>query len=110
MAPAPTSRSHAGEADLARLHDLVREAWSQHGPCFECTVGDLDWRMCRRATVDPAVNIRLWESGGTLLGFAWFLPNGDLDLVVHPRAHCATLAAEMIAWGEERLRISGNTA
>jgi GNAT superfamily N-acetyltransferase len=55
------------------------------------------------------VNIRLWESGGTLLGFAWFLPNGDLDLIVHPREHCATVAAEMIAWGEERLRTSGGT-
>src|SRR5688572_14332930 len=91
------------------MHALVREAWRQHGPRFECTVGDLDWRMYRRAAVDPGANIRLWEAGGTLLGFAWFLPNGDLDLVVHPREHCATVAAEMVAWGEERLRTPGST-
>src|SRR3712207_7989757 len=30
--PAPTSRGYAGEADLSRMHALVREAWRQHGP------------------------------------------------------------------------------
>src|SRR3712207_3427540 len=93
--PAPTSRGYAGEADLSRMHALVREAWRQHGPHVECTVGDLDWRMYRRATVDAGANIRLWEVGGTLVGFAWFLPGGDLDLLVHPREHCAAVAAEM---------------
>ena len=104
-----TSRGYAGEADLARMHALVREAWRQHGPRVECTVGDLDWRMYRRAAVDPGANIRLWEAGGALVGFAWFLPNGDLDILVHPREHCAPVAAEVVAWGEERLRTPGGT-
>lgn len=62
------------------MHALVREAWRQRGPRVECTVGDLDWRLYRRATVDAAANIRLWEMDGTLVGFAWFLPGGELWL------------------------------
>jgi ribosomal protein S18 acetylase RimI-like enzyme len=91
------------------MHALVRDAWRQHGPHVECTVGDLDWRMYRRATVDPSANIRLWEVGGVLVGFAWFLPNGDLDLLVHPREHCAALVPEMMAWGEARLHTAGDS-
>jgi len=86
------------------MHALVRDAWRQHGPHVECTVGDLDWRLHRRATVDPSANIRLWEVAGALVGFAWFLPNGDLDLLVHPREHSAVVVPEMVAWGEARLR------
>ncbi|MFE8602126.1 GNAT family N-acetyltransferase [Archangium violaceum] len=107
--PAPTSRGYAGEVDLSRMQALVRDAWRQYGPRVECTVGDLDWRLYRRATVEPGANIRLWEAGETLVGFAWFLPNGDLDILVHPREHCASVAAEMVAWGEARLRASGDT-
>ncbi len=107
--PAPTSRGYAGEADLSRMHALVRDAWRQYGPRVECTVGDLDWRLYRRATADAGANIRLWEIGGALVGFAWFLPNGDLDLLVHPREHCAAVVAEMVAWGEARLRASGDS-
>ncbi len=91
------------------MHALVRDAWRQHGPHVECTVGDLDWRLHRRATVDPSANIRLWEVGGALVGFAWFLPNGDLDLLVHPREHCAAVVPEMVAWGEARLRTVGDS-
>jgi ribosomal protein S18 acetylase RimI-like enzyme len=90
------------------MHALVRDAWRQYGPHVECTVGDLDWRMHRRATVDASANIRLWEAGGALVGFAWFLPNGDLDLLVHPREHCAAVVPEMVAWGEARLRASSH--
>ncbi len=107
--PAPTSRGYVDEADLSRMHALVREAWRRHGPHVECTVGDLDWRLHRRATVDASANIRLWESGGALTGFAWFLPNGDLDILVHPREHCAAVVPEMVAWGEARLRASRNS-
>jgi len=104
--PALTSRAYSGETDLFLMHSLVRDAWRQHGPRVECTVGDLDWRLHRRATVEPSANIRLWEVGGVLVGFAWFLPNGDLDLLVHPREHCAAVVPEMVAWGEARLRSS----
>jgi len=91
------------------MHALVRDAWRQYGPHVECTVGDLDWRLYRRATVEPSANIRLWEVGGALVGFAWFLPNGDLDLLVHPREHCDAVVPEMVAWGEARLRTSGGS-
>ncbi len=108
-ASALTSRGYAGEADLLRMQALVRDAWRQYGPHVECTVGDLDWRMYRRTTVDPGENIRLWEAGGALLGFAWFSLNGDLDLLVHPREHCATVVADMVQWGEARLHATGGS-
>jgi mycothiol synthase len=97
------SNAYATDADLERMEALCVQASAEFGPRSECAVGDLAWRMYRNATVDPAANIRLWcDGGGHLIGFAWFYPNGDLDVLIHPRTWCDALAAEVLAWAEER--------
>jgi mycothiol synthase len=45
--------------------------------------------------------------GGSLISFAWLISNGDVDLIVHPRPWCATVAPEMLAWAERRCTSSG---
>lgn len=103
-------RSYGGEQDLRRMEGLVEEAWAQLGPRFECAVGDLSWRMYRSELVHPRENIHLWESdGGELLGFAWFYLNGDVDLMVYPRAHCDAVVPRMVAWAEARFAEPGST-
>jgi ribosomal protein S18 acetylase RimI-like enzyme len=103
------SRNFAGATDLDRMATLVLDAHAALGPRFECAVGDVYWRMYRATTVRPHDNIRLWEqgTGGALIGFAWFIPNGDLDLVVFPRAWCDAIVPEMLAWGAERAGAGG---
>jgi mycothiol synthase len=105
------SRNFAGDADLERMEALVLEAYARLGPHFECAVGDVDWRMYRATTVQPVDNIRLWEDErGILVGYAWFITNGDVDLVVHPRTWCPAIVPEMLAWAEQRARASGASA
>jgi ribosomal protein S18 acetylase RimI-like enzyme len=97
------SRAFAGEADLERMEALVQDACASLGPRFECVVGDLAWRMWRATTVRPTDDIQLWEDdAGVLIGFAWFITNGDLELIVFPRTWCAAIAPEMLAWGRRR--------
>jgi ribosomal protein S18 acetylase RimI-like enzyme len=85
------------------MEALVVAAWERLGPRFECAVGDVDWRMFRSTTVQPFDNIRLWEDGrGTLVGYAWLITNGDLDIVVYPRDWCAVIVPEMLSWAERR--------
>jgi hypothetical protein len=62
----------------------------------------------RATAVQPNDNIRLWEDeAGSLIGFIWFISNGDVDLIVHPRSWCAILAPEMLAWAERRCTSPG---
>jgi mycothiol synthase len=104
------SRSFAGDADLGRMEALVIEACAHFGPNFECAMGDLGWRLHRASTVCPEANIRLWEDESrVLVGFAWFIPNGDIDLVVYPRDWCAEIVPEMLEWAEERFQMPGAT-
>jgi mycothiol synthase len=103
-----SSRNFADGADLARMEALVLDAFARWGPNFECAVGDVGWRMYRATTVRPNDNIRLWQDeGGSLIGFAWLILNGDVDLIVHPRLWCATLVPEMLAWAERRCTSPG---
>jgi ribosomal protein S18 acetylase RimI-like enzyme len=87
---------------------LVLDAHAELGPRFECAVGDLDWRMYRASTVRPEDNIRLWEDDhGRLVGFAWLITNGDVDLIVYPRAWCGLIVLDMVEWAEKRSREPG---
>jgi L-amino acid N-acyltransferase YncA len=97
------SHPFAGDADLARMEALVVEAYARLGPHFECAVGDVVWRLYRAPTVRPFDNIRLWQDEhGAVVGYAWLITNGDLELVIHPRACCAAVVPEMLAWAEQR--------
>lgn len=93
------SRLYSGEQDLRDMARLVSAGWAAHGPRFEFTVGDLDWRMNCNGFVQPRENVRLWhDARGQLAGFAWGYVNGDIDLVIHPREHAAALAPRMLDW------------
>ncbi|NMO22894.1 GNAT family N-acetyltransferase [Pyxidicoccus fallax] len=97
----PSSRFYAGEQDLRAMTRLVSEAHAAHGPQVECTVGDIDWRMYRNAFVRPEQNVRLWhDERGHLVGFAWGYVNGDVDLLIHPREHAATLMPQILEWAQ----------
>jgi GNAT superfamily N-acetyltransferase len=104
-------RNFSGDADLERMERLVLDAYADVGPNFECAVGDLAWRLHRASTVRPEANIRLWQDdyAGNLIGFAWFIPNGDLELVVYPRAWCTAIVPDMLTWGGDRLQAPGAT-
>jgi ribosomal protein S18 acetylase RimI-like enzyme len=105
------SRAFAGDVDLERMQALVADATARWGANFECTVGDLDWRMYRASTVHPQANIRMWEDADDrLVGFAWFISNGDVDLVVHPRSSCSRLVPDMVEWGIKRSPGPGATS
>jgi hypothetical protein len=84
------------------MHVCIQDVWVI---CFFIPpkTGDIDWRRYRATTVRPNDNVRLWEDElGSLVGFAWLISNGHVDLIVHPRSWCATLVPEMPVWAETR--------
>jgi mycothiol synthase len=100
-----TSRPYAGDADLARMRDLIVAASADERPNY-WHVGDLLWGMYQNTVFDPFANIRLWEGDtASLRGFAWFSPPSVIEWEVDPRfGRDAALEEEMLAWGEVRRR------
>jgi mycothiol synthase len=99
-----TSRLYAGDADLARMRDLIVAASAHARPDY-WHVGDLLWGLYQNVIFDPFANIRLWEDGaGQLRGFAWFSPPSVVEWEVDPRYDQA-LEEDMLAWGEARRQL-----
>jgi ribosomal protein S18 acetylase RimI-like enzyme len=93
------ARAYAGDRDAAAIRAMVADAWSLVGPHFECAVGDVEWRL--RRAVQPERDLQLWLDDAGVAAVAWFLPNGYVDLLVHPRAR-GVVEGEMIAWSRAR--------
>ncbi|MGF1499960.1 MAG: GNAT family N-acetyltransferase [Elainellaceae cyanobacterium] len=109
-----TTRAYQGDRDLEKITDLLNacEAVDQLDAFY--TVSELR-QEASGPNEDPASNWRLWEdSDGTLLGFGqlWIPTSGNpldghLWFRVHPQSRGQGLEADMIAWGESRLRQVG---
>ena len=55
--------------------------------------------MYQNTVFDPAREVRLWEDGGALLGFAWPEEQVGVVMQVHPRLRgSGVLEDEMLDW------------
>ncbi|MEB3359670.1 MAG: GNAT family N-acetyltransferase [Synechococcales bacterium] len=109
-----TTRAYQGERDLEKITDLLNicEKVDQLDAVY--TVAEMQ-REASSPTVNPESNWQLWEdSSGRLVGFGelWIPTTGHpLDghfwFRVHPQSRGQGLEADMIAWGESRMRQIG---
>ncbi len=65
------------------------------GACWH--PGDVIWGMYQNTVFDPRREVRLWEEGGELLGFAWLEEPDGVVTQVHPRLR-GSLEKEMLDW------------
>jgi mycothiol synthase len=108
------ARSYAGEADLQAIADFQNLCEAYDKLDEGITVGELREEFSA-PTLDPDRDIRLWEdSDGALIGLGqfWIPATGDpvdgyLWFKVHPDQRDGMIEAEIIAWGEERMREVG---
>ena len=79
-----TSRAFAGRSDLRAIGAAMSAAWvGPRRPLVPGTVGDLEWWTVQGGPdADWASRIRLWERAGSLVGWGWLRPPGDLDWFV----------------------------
>jgi len=97
-----TRRPYAGTADLQATIDLVKARPTEHVADYPSIV-DLQEML---GTPDAQASTHLWEDGdGHIIGFAIIRAEYDkLLFEIAPGASSDAIAAEMIAWGVERLR------
>jgi ribosomal protein S18 acetylase RimI-like enzyme len=99
------ARPFGGEADYARLRQLVIETIAVGDERHYATIGDLDW--WRYTDNDPRgiYSTQLWcAPGGAVIGCAWPVKN-EIILLSDPRGRA--IEAAMLDWAEERHRASG---
>jgi ribosomal protein S18 acetylase RimI-like enzyme len=98
-----TNRPYAGDADLQAMIDLLIAARPIERITDYPSIADLHHLFGQSETI---ANTRLWEDGdGRLMGFAIFVGYvGALHFEVLPEAAHIDIAAQVIAWGMERLR------
>jgi ribosomal protein S18 acetylase RimI-like enzyme len=98
-----TNRPYAGKADLQAMIDLLIAARPIERITDYPSIADLHHLFGRSETI---ANTRLWEDGdGRLMGFAIFVGYvGALYFEILPEATHTDIAAQVIAWGMERLR------
>lgn len=67
------------------------------GACWH--PGDVVWGMFQNTVFDPRREVRLWEAGNELLGFAWLEEPDGVVMQVHPRLRgTGILEREMLDW------------
>lgn len=99
------TRMFSGDDDARLLAQVASRAALATPQCIDWHVGDVWWGLYQNTVFDPRPNIRLWFDGAEPVGFAWFDPRGSVATQVVPeRTDGADLAAEMLAWAEERRR------
>lgn len=109
-----TMRPYAGEADLKPIVDLLNacEAVDQ----LDSFASVVELRLEVEApSVDPARDLRLWESSrGELLGFAqtWIPESNEIVdahcwFQVHPNARGRNLEKQILNWSEQRAQEVG---
>ncbi len=107
------ARPYAGPDDLARMEALLSASWRAARPFVSHTPGDLEWwQVLAPLDADWRQRIRLWESGGSLVAFAWFDPPADLDWEQRAGLGAETrsvIVTDAIAWATELARAGSAT-
>lgn len=104
-----TSRALRTEDDWWRIRDFILDAYpiTPTGFAWENRRWE-GWRFHRERPVPVRVLsqvIRIWESGGHIVGAAHPEGRGDAHLQVHPDFR--HLESDMLAWAENRLSLPG---
>lgn len=97
-----SSRPYEGDRDLTLLRGFL-SALTAGGPPQSCWhPGDIVWTVFQNTRFDPYKNIRLWEDGEGLAGFAILEEPDGVIAQVRPalRGH---LEERMLRWAAERL-------
>ena len=98
-----SSRPWTGPDDLRAIEGLLTAAWNGPGrPLVPVTVGDLEWWLALGGPdVDWSRRIRIWESGGEIVGWGWFKPPIEAEWFVSAAAAVALadrVRDEILAW------------
>lgn len=100
-----TSRPYGGEADLARMLEFLSSVTSTAPPGTYWHPGDAIWGIYQNTVFDPRREVRLWEVGDELLGFAWLEEPDGVVMQVHPRLRgSGMLEREMLDWAAHQTR------
>ncbi len=116
MGAAYESRAWQTPADSRLMQALVSRCWTADWPAMHLHAGDVDWWTVHALGRSPGLEerIRLWYAGEPdateLVGFGWYGPPGDADLVVDPGHRSIALLGPMVAWVDERASRYGATA
>jgi mycothiol synthase len=91
------TRPFAGEADYARMRDMLVDITrlNRHAPY--CTVGDLDWWRWTAKVPDQINHVQIWFDGDRAIGFVW-PGESEADVIVHPDRGEAL--DDMLDWAE----------
>ncbi len=86
------------------MQALVSECWRADFPQQHLHAGDVDWWSVHAHGRTPGLDerIRLWFAGEPdateLIGFAWYGPPNEADLIVTPAARGSVVIGSMIDW------------
>ena len=96
------------DPDLGRMHHLIADSWRARDALNTFHVGDLHWRLRPQRGRDPLRDIRLWEDGERLMGFAWYDSPDAGDVLTSPEvADREALEGQLLDWLEDRHIESG---
>lgn len=106
--PVYGSRAWQTSADTRTMQALASRCWRADWPEQHFHAGDLDWWTVHAHGRTPGLEgrIRLWFAGEPdateLVGFAWFGPPSEADLLVLPGHRGTALLGPMTDWVEDR--------
>ena len=109
------SRAWQTPVDSRQMQALVSRCWRADWPAMHLHPGDIDWWSVHALGRTPGLEgrIRLWYAGEAdateLVGFAWFGPPNDGDLVVAPGLRTTALLGEMVSWVDAQVARYGST-
>ncbi|MCA9726137.1 MAG: GNAT family N-acetyltransferase [Candidatus Eisenbacteria bacterium] len=96
------SHPYRGGEDLSRLKAMVTAIWKEEGALAPFSVCDFDWKLYQHPNIDPSNRIRIWEIDTQPVGFAWYTPPGDVEIVIVPEHREMSLFQPMLEWVTER--------
>jgi ribosomal protein S18 acetylase RimI-like enzyme len=103
------SRAWETPVDSRLMQALVARCWRADWPKQHLHAGDVDWWSVHAFGRTPGLDerIRLWFAGEPdateLIGFAWYGPPNEADLIVGPGDRNAALIGSMIDWVESQI-------
>ncbi len=95
-----TSRPYASVRDLQTMQAALAAAHAE----THVRTGDLAWRARYHTHRELALEIRLWEAGGSVIGWTWFRTRGGFDLFIAPGHRDGSLLREMLDGVDEIVR------
>lgn len=103
------SRAWETPADSRTMQALVARCWRADWPHQHLHAGDVDWWSVHALGRTPGLDgrIRLWfaaEADATeLVGFAWYGPPNEADIIVAPAHRRPALLGAMVDWIEAQI-------